>query len=518
MRLAIAFGSRGKGNALAHYEPGRVVINLTKMKGAGSLAHEFGHALDDMLGQRVGLYGVDTMLSDNVTRRQFMRDQEVADAMKKVVQTMCKSSFTVEDVMERCSNIKKNTESLLEHCADRIIEELCKRDTSSETEARLEVLKQRIMHGDETAISDIMMEQEKVLGARVVIQESSLREYMQRIKDQIDNMNNAEEYLRKFEGRTKMSDYYTWARKLDQGRKKQYYSSMPEMFARAFEAFVEDKLYENNIISQYLVHSTRANSAYGSIKPYPEGVEREAINNAIQELIQLVYSKYKDEFGPMTNYGLYSDEDDFVSYQDSIVVVHEPRRRRTSNTSSKESKGKNSEMGGEPYKLTGELKDFRDALLTVAGNNTKRTNKLTDEECMAYMNKLADVGKKDFGYKAVGFQDLRTIHVNPMGNSKSYFTDGPTIRIDSNKPREKQLEALVECLVYRMVLGKYGFSNAANMLAEGTSYIMLKAIGLDVRTYCLSERFEDLAKDIEQSKVFLKLCKENYMAFKELIK
>lgn len=55
MRLAIAFGSRGKGNALAHYEPSRAVINLTKMKGAGSLAHEFGHALDDMLGQRLGL-------------------------------------------------------------------------------------------------------------------------------------------------------------------------------------------------------------------------------------------------------------------------------------------------------------------------------------------------------------------------------------------------------------------------------------------------------------------------------
>ena len=44
--LSIAFGSRGHGSASAHFEPGNNVINLTKMKGAGCLAHEWGHALD----------------------------------------------------------------------------------------------------------------------------------------------------------------------------------------------------------------------------------------------------------------------------------------------------------------------------------------------------------------------------------------------------------------------------------------------------------------------------------------
>lgn len=44
--LAIAFGARGRGNAMAHYEPMQEVINLTKMRGAGSLAHEWGHAFD----------------------------------------------------------------------------------------------------------------------------------------------------------------------------------------------------------------------------------------------------------------------------------------------------------------------------------------------------------------------------------------------------------------------------------------------------------------------------------------
>ena len=47
--LGLAFGARGKGGknaAMAHFEPHENVINLTKNKGAGSLAHEWFHALD----------------------------------------------------------------------------------------------------------------------------------------------------------------------------------------------------------------------------------------------------------------------------------------------------------------------------------------------------------------------------------------------------------------------------------------------------------------------------------------
>lgn len=52
-KLSIAFGARGKGNALAHFEPLRSVINLTKLRGAGSLAHEYGHAIDFIIGKEM---------------------------------------------------------------------------------------------------------------------------------------------------------------------------------------------------------------------------------------------------------------------------------------------------------------------------------------------------------------------------------------------------------------------------------------------------------------------------------
>ena len=47
-KLGLAFGARGKGKAMAHYEPGLAVINLTKTAGPGCLAHEWFHALDNL--------------------------------------------------------------------------------------------------------------------------------------------------------------------------------------------------------------------------------------------------------------------------------------------------------------------------------------------------------------------------------------------------------------------------------------------------------------------------------------
>jgi hypothetical protein len=47
-RLGLCIGSRGRGGkraALAHFEPANMAINLTRMRGDGSLAHEYFHAV-----------------------------------------------------------------------------------------------------------------------------------------------------------------------------------------------------------------------------------------------------------------------------------------------------------------------------------------------------------------------------------------------------------------------------------------------------------------------------------------
>jgi len=45
-KLGFAFGSRGKGEHSAHFEPSNNVINLTKTRGDGAVSHEWFHALD----------------------------------------------------------------------------------------------------------------------------------------------------------------------------------------------------------------------------------------------------------------------------------------------------------------------------------------------------------------------------------------------------------------------------------------------------------------------------------------
>ena len=77
--LGIAFGARGVGGSAAHYERGEVVINLTKTQGAGSLAHEWWHALDNYFARRAG--SADDMVTDN-------RGIEMRDALRKAFNDM----------------------------------------------------------------------------------------------------------------------------------------------------------------------------------------------------------------------------------------------------------------------------------------------------------------------------------------------------------------------------------------------------------------------------------------------
>jgi RNA polymerase sigma factor (sigma-70 family) len=66
--LGLGFGSRGKGGfAAAHYEPGTIVINLTKTKGAGTLAHEWFHALDHYFQRQRNSSGVYSGKGDYIT-------------------------------------------------------------------------------------------------------------------------------------------------------------------------------------------------------------------------------------------------------------------------------------------------------------------------------------------------------------------------------------------------------------------------------------------------------------------
>ncbi|MBF0648705.1 hypothetical protein IR083_07720 [Dysgonomonas sp. GY75] len=111
-RLALAFGARGSGKASAHYEPLRQVINLTKTRGAGSLAHEWFHALDNYICIRKGSplsYASDTAAGKC--------DDEILPAFRALRDAIKSSGFRIRS--EKCDEYRSKPYwgTMIEMCA-----------------------------------------------------------------------------------------------------------------------------------------------------------------------------------------------------------------------------------------------------------------------------------------------------------------------------------------------------------------------------------------------------------------
>lgn len=110
--LGLGFGSRGTGGRhapVAHYEPGsRPVINLTKKNGAGSLAHEWFHALDNYLGKKCYLSTPRSNLTDLVVEFEHTGGipDSVLDSIRDLL-TKCISSKFYDRSMALCKKTGK---------------------------------------------------------------------------------------------------------------------------------------------------------------------------------------------------------------------------------------------------------------------------------------------------------------------------------------------------------------------------------------------------------------------------
>ena len=103
--LGLAFGARGRGgqNApLAHYEPAKVVINLTKKNGAGSLGHEWMHAVDNYFGRKEKNIKT-SMLTNNTSEEAQNVSADVMSGFR-LLQTVINES----DMLRRCQNLDKH--------------------------------------------------------------------------------------------------------------------------------------------------------------------------------------------------------------------------------------------------------------------------------------------------------------------------------------------------------------------------------------------------------------------------
>ena len=312
-RLAIAFGSRGRGGVnsfLAHFEPALNVINLTRMSGAGALAHEWMHALDFNLGNSSG----------------YLSEQHAASTMIDLVDTMKKRPSSAEEIHSRTSaNAQRGADNAvswlhgqsLENREElkRILEDLYQKTS----EAFIYRAKERIaaVKGDskmsETGFSQLgAIDSTELSAAKISIlfalrDASENKRAFTKVKDKIEgnisfminNMSqactveaarllNADLPLSFRNGRQAMdTDFYKEAKRLDEERSVAYWSTTRELFARAGAAYVFDKLESKGVQSDYLVFGADENR-YSDCKrgnPNPTSRDRALLIQKFDKLI-----------------------------------------------------------------------------------------------------------------------------------------------------------------------------------------------------------------------------------------
>lgn len=292
-RLSLAFGARGRGGkAAAHYERDTTAINLTKHAGSGTLAHEWGHFLDNILG-RLWHENSTKMLSDadlypSHPGNERIGGKAVTDAFKDVRNA----------IMRHTEMVPEGGEPYVTKVTDPAAKA---RNPNNVSPAKLPrwapfrfFLKQR--HGNVREAWDYA--QRYYAQGRPNFPESELK------AASITAANLLGEELHVNPQRNLPVENPMLAAARAMGA---YWSRPEEMFARAFESFVTDKLAAMDRKNTYLVAGADEDAAheYGKwamakyeplkkkargapkgviFSPYPTGSQRTAITVAFARL------------------------------------------------------------------------------------------------------------------------------------------------------------------------------------------------------------------------------------------
>lgn len=278
-RLAMAFGARGKGStgwaetaASAHYEPVQRVINLTKMGGGGSLAHEWFHALDNMLKEFSG--AGDSGKGDYASvDPKLLADTDLRGAMQGLAVAMTAGSkrrqVSIPYSDKDYRTAKYNLDNPVNMTARGIV-------NAGNLESALDHI-------------------DKTFSGRDDKKNASRRDGWKRIAAAWYDGNAAGGKAQAPHG-PQMSDFQYQAHVLDSERKSPHYAMRHEMAARAFQAWIEDSLgaqgRQNDYLSAYADNKHHVCPLTGfPWKPFPEGEERKRINAAFDNLFAVLRDK-----------------------------------------------------------------------------------------------------------------------------------------------------------------------------------------------------------------------------------
>ncbi|WP_241025640.1 LPD1 domain-containing protein [Burkholderia sp. Tr-20390] len=319
--LAVAFGSRGSGGKqapAAHYEPGRRVMNLTRLNGAGFLAHEWWHAFDDWLARASGLSASHfaTELATRARTARVVRTSHMPEAISDLagLLTLAKSvPMPLNEVLQQHSSVEVHSERVsIDAFVERRLQDWIasldkllpedRRDGAFKGYALAQLEKHwvdvdgfdgvtlRRIDDGEKLVAGIAEAMDAAFGSPDWRQRSST------IVTRADfTISVQERILKKLtdvrDGFTpgkyrKDSVYFRDALYYDDFRSKPYWSTDVELSARMFETWVQDNVSrERGRRSDYLVYG-RDDRVKAEHWGYPRGIERRVIAAALDNYFE----------------------------------------------------------------------------------------------------------------------------------------------------------------------------------------------------------------------------------------
>ena len=276
-KLSMAFGARGSGKALAHYEPLTKAINITKEGGAGTLAHEWGHAMDNILYQASAGRNSTHLASEGMGDEG---DKRIKASYDVLMDAILKGDGSGVDYVDNKDNdyysyYPKRRDAVKELGVAGAVQKYAKQiDDKRDSDLNW-------VHKWTTEYSwtkeKVEKETKKILRKHTTDKNGMVQEMA------FHHKKLTGETLEKIPMPNGMSQFYTDSKNV--GGDTEYWTSSRELFARAFETYVEGKMKTGKIKNDYLVHG----AWYGKQEaPYPRGKERDAINGAFDELMKNV--------------------------------------------------------------------------------------------------------------------------------------------------------------------------------------------------------------------------------------
>jgi hypothetical protein len=319
--LSIAFASRGSGKALAHYEGLRKVINITKSRGGGFVAHEYMHYIDNILPKiERSDYNYKEYASIEKSNRYYGTKRDISNrnvevAINDIFTYIYKRKMPIgyetksnEDAYILV-NIKKSDKTF----------RLPKYSNSDTIENYL--INFFSIYSQYQKAENLTAKTRDILGAIVTMFDLESHDFKLKINS---------------------SSFYANSKAM----KSPYWTKEWELFARAFETYVFDKLVKSNRANNYLVSGGYFDREEGV---YPMGQERDdlfVLYDALIDKIKLEYdlSGFKswtnekvDEYFVLDDKGdeesgvIVDDESgevietvsDYTSFQNKLLILEE---------------------------------------------------------------------------------------------------------------------------------------------------------------------------------------------------